>query len=66
MNPFSSSSLLGFLGMPGHLELLIVGLVALLFFGNRLPGVMRAVGQSITELRRGIRGELSEPDETHG
>ena len=31
----------------GPVELLVVGAVALLLFGNRLPGVMRSLGQSI-------------------
>jgi len=35
-------------------ELLIVGLVALLLFGNRLPSVMRSLGKGISEFKRGI------------
>jgi sec-independent protein translocase protein TatA len=37
-------------------ELLIVGFVALLIFGNRLPGVMRSLGKSVTEFKKGISG----------
>lgn len=37
-------------------EILIVGLVLLLFFGNRLPGVMRSLGKSVTEFKKGISG----------
>lgn len=54
--------LLGF-GIPGPMELLIVMGVMLLLFGNRLPKVMRSLGQSITEFKRGVN-EISEPLET--
>jgi len=37
-------------------ELLIVGFVALLIFGNRLPGVMRSLGKSVTEFKKGVSG----------
>jgi sec-independent protein translocase protein TatA len=32
----------------------IVGLVALLLFGKRLPGVARSLGQGINEFKRGL------------
>ena len=38
----------------GSTELLIVGVIGLLLFGNRLPGVMRDLGRSLTEFKRGI------------
>jgi sec-independent protein translocase protein TatA len=37
-------------------ELIIVGFVALLIFGNRLPGVMRSLGKSVTEFKKGVSG----------
>jgi sec-independent protein translocase protein TatA len=37
-------------------EVLIVGLIALLLFGNRLPSVMRSLGKSVTEFKKGISG----------
>ena len=37
-------------------EILIVGFVALLIFGNRLPGVMRSLGKSVTEFKKGVSG----------
>jgi sec-independent protein translocase protein TatA len=43
-------------GIPGTSELLIIAFVALLIFGNRLPGVMRSLGQSVTEFKKGISG----------
>lgn len=47
---------LAFLGMPGGYEFLVVGLVALLIFGNRLPSVMRSLGKSVTEFKKGVAG----------
>jgi len=41
---------------PGPMEMLIVALVALLLFGNRLPSVMRSMGRGITEFKKGIQG----------
>ena len=41
----------------GTTEMLIVGFVALLLFGKRLPSVMRSLGVSISELQAGLRGE---------
>ncbi len=43
-------------GIPGGYELVIVGFVALLIFGNRLPGVMRSLGKSVTEFKKGVAG----------
>ena len=43
-----------FTGMPGPFELLIIGLIVLLLFGNRLPSTMRSLGKSITEFKKGI------------
>ena len=37
-------------------EILIIGFVALLIFGNRLPGVMRSLGKSVTEFKKGVAG----------
>jgi sec-independent protein translocase protein TatA len=41
----------------GTVEMLVVGLVALILFGNRLPGVMRSLGKGFSEFKRGISGE---------
>src|SRR5205085_629886 len=40
----------------GGPELLIVGAVVLLLFGNRLPSVMRSLGKSVTEFKKGVAG----------
>jgi len=47
-------SLLAFLGAP--MEMIIVLLVVLLLFGNRLPSVMRSLGRGVTEFKKGIDG----------
>ena len=47
---------LAFLGLPGGYEVLVVGFVALLIFGNRLPGVMKSLGKSVTEFKKGVAG----------
>lgn len=38
----------------GPMELLIVAAIGLLLFGNRLPSVMRSLGKSVTEFKRGL------------
>ncbi len=40
----------------GPWELLIVAFIALLVFGNRLPSVMRSLGKSVTEFKKGVSG----------
>jgi len=43
-------------GAPGPVEMLIVGVIVLLLFGNRLPSVMRSLGRGIVEFKKGIQG----------
>jgi sec-independent protein translocase protein TatA len=49
-------SLFGFLGGIGPVEMIVVGIVALLLFGNRLPDTMRSLGRGFREFRDGIKG----------
>ena len=49
--------------LPGHLELLIVAVVVLLLFGNRLPSVMRSMGRGIVEFKKGVKGIEDDIDE---
>lgn len=53
-------SLLGFFGMPGGVELIVIGLIILILFGNRLPSVMRSLGQGITEFKKGVNSGVDE------
>jgi sec-independent protein translocase protein TatA len=39
----------------GGWELLIIGIVAVLLFGSRLPQVARSCGQAMIELKRGAK-----------
>lgn len=52
----------GMFGLPGGAEWVIIGLIALLIFGRRLPDVARSVGKSIVEFKRGIRDVKDEVD----
>lgn len=59
----SSLLALGFIGGIGMPEMLIVAMIMLLLFGNRLPSVMRSLGVGITEFKKGIKGEgVTEPN----
>jgi sec-independent protein translocase protein TatA len=49
-------------GMPGPLEMLIIAVIVLLLFGNRLPGVMRSLGKGIVEFKKGVQGIEEEVD----
>jgi sec-independent protein translocase protein TatA len=51
-----TSSLLAFISMPGPMELLIILAILLLLFGNRLPSVMRSLGVSAREFKKGVQG----------
>ena len=48
-----------FLPNLGTTELMVVAFVSLLIFGNRLPSVMRSLGKSVTEFKKGV----NDPDE---
>ncbi|MDA0660127.1 MAG: twin-arginine translocase TatA/TatE family subunit [Planctomycetota bacterium] len=38
----------------GTTELLVIGVVVLLLFGSRLPTVMRSLGRSVVEFKKGV------------
>ena len=55
-------ALLGMFGI-GPQELLILGIIVLLLFGNRLPSVMRSLGRGVVEFKKGVSGEDDEDDD---
>jgi sec-independent protein translocase protein TatA len=46
----------------GPTELIVVAFVSLLIFGNRLPSVMRSLGKSVTEFKKGMSEVEDEMD----
>jgi len=57
-------SLFGFIGMPGLPEMMIIAVIVLLLFGNRLPSVMRSLGKGITEFKKGVSGIEDDVEKT--
>jgi sec-independent protein translocase protein TatA len=43
-------------GFFSGIEIVVVALVVLLLFGNRLPGLMRSLGQGVVEFKKGVQG----------
>lgn len=56
----SSLSVLFGLGMPGPGGMIIIGIIAILLFGNRLPEVARSLGKGLAEFKKGIAGVENE------
>jgi sec-independent protein translocase protein TatA len=54
---------LAFISMPGGYEWLVIGLVALLLFGKRLPGVAKSLGQAMHEFKSGLSGHVDADEE---
>jgi sec-independent protein translocase protein TatA len=46
--------MLAFIGMPGPTEMVIIGIIAVLLFGNRLPAVARSIGGAIPSFKKGM------------
>ena len=56
--------ILAFLPSFGPWEVAVIGMVSLLIFGNRLPSVMRSLGKSVTEFKKGMNSLEDELDTT--
>ena len=41
---------------PGPMEMLIIGVIAVLLFGKRLPEVGRSLGKGLMEFKKGVQG----------
>jgi sec-independent protein translocase protein TatA len=40
----------------GPMHLFVIAIVVLLLFGNRLPSVMRSLGEGVVEFKKGLQG----------
>ena len=56
----SMNTYLAFFGLPGGTEIIVIGIIALLLFGSRLPKVAKSMGKSIVEFKKGIKGVQDE------
>ena len=54
MNPLMNAQIIPAFGMPAGMEWLVILVIALLLFGSRLPAMMRGMGGSIKEFKKGM------------
>ncbi|MGQ0551859.1 MAG: Sec-independent protein translocase subunit TatA/TatB [Planctomycetota bacterium] len=59
-----ASSLL--LSMPGGTELLVILVIVLILFGNKIPGVARSLGAGVNEFKAGLREGEKRPEDKAG
>ncbi len=57
---------IGWFGIPGGFEWIIILVIALLIFGKRLPGTMKSIGKGIVEFKKGLKDVKDEVDEVEG
>jgi len=51
------------LAFMGWQELVVIGVVAILIFGRRLPEVGRSLGQGLVEFKKGLKGIKEDVDD---
>jgi sec-independent protein translocase protein TatA len=49
------------LAFVNHWELIVIVVIVLVLFGNRIPGMMSSLGSGITEFKKGLK-DGSKPD----
>ena len=59
----TDGSLFAFIVGGSPVVYIMVALVAFLLFGNRLPSVMRSLGRSVVEFKKGVAGIEDDIDE---
>ena len=52
--------------MIGWPEMAVIGVVAVLIFGRRLPQIGRSMGQGLIEFKKGLRGERDDANASAG
>ncbi len=57
---------IGWFGIPGGFEWIIILVIALLIFGKRLPSTMRSIGKGFVEFKKGVKDVKDEVDEVEG
>ena len=57
---------LGYFGLPGGVEIVIVAGIFLLLFGKRLPSVMRSLGSSVVEFKKGVNDGDADSNSDNG
>jgi sec-independent protein translocase protein TatA len=50
-------------GMPGPMELCIIGLIGVMLFGTQLPKVARSLGSSIPSFKAGLKEVADDVEE---
>ncbi len=56
----ANTPMLAFLPNIGMPEMIVIGVVALLLFGKRLPEVGRSLGRGIVEFKKGLKDTTDE------
>ena len=60
----ANTPMLAFLPNIGMPEMIVIGVVALLLFGKRLPEVGRSLGRGIVEFKKGLKDTTDEINQT--